>query len=134
MKSKDLLFLILYSIKDILLDIVRVLEALKKPQTWSFILYAALFLMAYYRKLTIINAVVIIGLILFIYIARQHKDPDFNKVIKEKAFLENDEDKIKDYYEAHKKQCYFTIPRKEPLSYEEYKEKELRNLEDREKV
>ena len=126
MKSKDLLFLIEYSIKDILFDVVRVLEALKKPKTWSFVLYATLFLMAYYRKLTAINAIVIISLILIIYIARQKKDPDFDKAVKEKAFLRNEEDKIKNYYETYKRQCYFTIPRKEPLSYEEYKEKELK--------
>ena len=131
MKSKDLLFLIEYSIKDILFDVVRVLEALKKPKTWSFVLYATLFLMAYYRKLTAINAIVIISLILIIYIARQKKDPDFDKAVKEKAFLRNEEDKIKNYYETYKRQCYFTIPRKEPLSYEEYKEKELKKIEEK---
>ena len=131
MKPKNLLFLIWYSVRDILLDIIRLIEALKKPKTWSFILYATLFLMAYYRKLTITNAIIIIFLILVIYIARQKKDPEFNKAVKEKAFIGNEEDKIQEYYETYKKQCYFTIPRKEPLSYEGYKQKELENIREK---
>ena len=129
MKFKGLLFLIWYSIKDILMGIVYLMESLKKPKTWSFILYAALFLMAYYRKLTIINAAVVIFLILVIYTARQNKDPEFNKAVREKAFLDNEEAKIQEYYETYKKQCYFTVPRKEPLSYEEYKQYEIKKIE-----
>ena len=129
MKFKELLYLIVYSLKSLLLDLINLLSALRHVKTWSFILYATLFLIAYYHKLTIINAVIIIGLILLIYIARQHKDPDFNTAVKEKAFLENDEEKIKGDYESYKKQCYFTIPKKEPLSYEEYKQRELKQLQ-----
>ena len=110
------------------MDIVRLMESLKKPKSISFILYAALFLMAYYRKLTITNAAVIILLILVIYTARQNKDPEFNRAVREKAFLGNEEAKIQEYYETYKKQCYFTIPRKEPLSYEDYKQKELNRI------
>ena len=105
MKLKDILFLLWYSIKDILMDFVRLLDELKKPRTWSFILYASLFLIAYYRKLTLTNAVIVLSLILLVYVVRQHKDPDFNKAVKEKAFLKNDDDKIKDYYEQYKRQC-----------------------------
>ena len=130
MTARDLLFLIWYSIRDIILDMLRFLEAFKSPKTWSFILYATLFLMAYYRKLTPKNAIIIIALILVVYVVRQHKDPDFNRAVKEKAFLRNDDDKIKRYYENYKKQCYFSVPRKEPLNYEEYKHKEVKKVQE----
>ena len=129
MKPKDLLFLVWYSIKDVLLDIVRFIEALKSPKTWSFVLYATLFLMLYYRKLTITSSIIIFSLILVIYIARQNNDPEFNRAMREAAFLNNEEDKISEYYENYKKQCYFTVPRKEPLNYDNYKEEELRKLQ-----
>ena len=128
MKPKDLLFLVWYSIKDILMDIFRFLEALKKPKTWSFILYSTLFLMAYYRKLTWANATIIISLIFLIYIIRQNKDTDFLKALKEKAFLNNNDGKIRPHYETYTKKCYFSVPRKEPLSYEEYKIEELKRI------
>jgi len=128
MKPKDLLFLVWYSIKDLLLDIFMFLEALKKPKTWSFILYATLFLVAYYRKLTWTNAGIIFSLIFLIYIIRQNKDTNFLKALKEKAFLDNDDKKIRSHYETYTKKCYFSVPRKEPLGYEEYKIEEVRRI------
>lgn len=129
MKLKDLLFLVWYSIRDIILDVMRFMDTLKKPKTWSFILYAALFLIAYYRKLTVWNATMVILLILVIYVIRQKNDPDFNKTVKENAFLNGEENKIKEYYDDYTRQCYFTIPRKEPLSYEDYKQQELKKIQ-----
>ena len=133
MNLKDLLFLVAYSIKDILLDVLRVLEILKKPQTWSFVMYVSLFLIAYYQKLTKVNAAVLLSLILVIYVVRQHKDPEFNRAVKDKAFLKNDDLKVMKYYEDYKKRCYFSVPRKEPLSYEEYQQKEVEEIKERKK-
>jgi chromate transport protein ChrA len=129
MKPKYFFYLVWYSIKSLVMDLLEIFSALKRPKTWSFILYATLFLMIYYRKLTWTNFIVIILLIFIIYTFRQNKEPFFLERIKEKAFLENDKEKIKDYYNKYCRGCFFQ--NKHPLKLDEFKAEELRRINER---
>jgi hypothetical protein len=126
MRIKELPYLVYDSIISILKDSLHVFTALKNPKTWSFILYATLFLMAYYRKLNKINSFIILTLILIVYISRRRFDPEYTETVKRRAFLKNDKDKISRYYEQYKRQCFFT--KTKPLPLEEYKKEEWRKL------
>jgi len=66
------------------------------------------------------------------YIARQNKEPEYNKALRERAFIRNDEIKIMQYYEKYKKQCFFS--KKEPLSYEDYKKDEIFKIEEKKHI
>lgn len=129
MKLKDILYLIWYSIKDLLIDLIELISALKKAKTWSFILYATIFLLAYYRSLTRTNAIIVIAFILILYIIRQHKEPNYNKSVKERAFRKHDDEKTRIYYEKYKNHCYYS--KKEIVDYEEYKKRELMKLDEK---
>ena len=125
MKS-NIIFLIWYSVKSLIMDLADLLSALKRAKTWSFILYATFFLAVWYKNYTLMK--IALPLILLLYIIRQDKEPDFQKAKKDRAFLRNDTKRIEGYYEKYKSACYFSRPRKEPLNYEDYKKEELRKL------
>lgn len=127
MRLKDIPYLVWYSIMDILADLFRYIESLKNPRTWSFILYAVLFIGAYYKQYTLIK--ISLPLILLIYIIRQRKEPEFNRKLRERAFLKNDDSKISSYYEEYKNYCFFS--RKDALSYEGFKKEEIQKITER---
>ncbi len=129
MGIKKIPYLIWFSAKSLVLDLVEFLGAFKRAKTWSFILYAGLFLIMYYKKLTQTNAIIIISLILIIYIIRQNKEPSYNKALKEKIFLKNDEEQIKVYYDKYKRQCFFA--KKEPLDYDNYRKEEIKKIHEK---
>ena len=127
MKLKELLYLVWYSIKSLFTDLLEFFSALKKAKTWSFILYATFFLGVYYRNYTVMK--IALPAILLLYILRQNKEPDYNKSVRDRAFQQGDDEKIKLYYDRYKKQCYYS--RKEPLSYDDYKKAEIRKLDEK---
>lgn len=127
MRFKDVLFLLWDSIKALFMDLVDLFGALKKAKTWSFILYATFILAVYYRNMTVIK--IALPLIILLYIARRSNEPEYMRAYKDRAFLNDDEEVIGEYYEKYKRQCFFT--NKEPLPYEEYKKEEIKKIQDR---
>lgn len=127
MKLKEIPYLVWFSAKSLVLDLVDLLSALKKAKTWSFILYSTFFLAVYYRQLDLMK--IALPLILILYIIRQHKEPNYNKSIRERAFRKNDNEKIEEYYEKYKKHCFYS--RKEFKDYDEYKKDEIKKLDEK---
>lgn len=130
MKLKETLYLLSYSIKSLFYDdLMEILDSLKKAKTWSMIMYSILFVGIYYRNMTLIT--LSLPFVILLYIVRQNKEPEYNRALREWIFRNNDEKGIMEYYEKYKKQCYFSIPKKEPLSLEEYKKDELKKFDAR---
>ena len=127
MKLKEIPFLIFYSFKSLVMDLVELAESFKKAKTWSFILYATFFLAVYYKQYTLMK--IALPIILILYVIRQDKEPEYNKELKEKAFLKGDDKEMLRYYQRYKKQCYFS--KKEALSYEDYKANEVKELKEK---
>lgn len=124
MGFKELTFLVYYSVKSLIVDLFEFLNSLKKAKTWSFILYATFFLGVYYKNYTVIK--IALPLILLLYIIRQNKEPDYNRVVREKAFMSGEDERIMVYYKKYCKQCFFANTT--PKSFEEYKVVETKKL------
>ncbi len=123
MKPKQMLFLAWYSVKSLLWgDLVSTLSILKRAKTWSYVFYAILFIMAYYGKLTLLNGFLVASAIFVLYMIRQRKEPEFNVLLTEQAFLQNDDEIIRKHYNRYVKECFYT--KHQPVEYEEYKKEE----------
>ena len=127
MTLKEMLYLLGYSIKHLLNDLVDFLLEFKKAKTWGFIFYFTL-VYAYFTNNIVLywTALPIIGLI---YVVRQHKEPRYHLELKKKALLTNNESEVRKYYESYKKNCFFS--NKNPMSYEAFKESELKKLQEK---
>jgi hypothetical protein len=126
MKIKNLPFLIWDSVKNILNDFFDYLALLKKPKTWSFILYATVFLMYYYGFKDTLTWVLVLLLIIIIYIIRRSHEADFTLSIKKRAFVKGNEEEMRGYYQTYKKDCFYR--KVVPLEYEEYKKQEKEKM------
>ena len=129
MKLKHIPYLVYDSLKSLVRELVELAASLKKAKTWSFILYATFFLAVYYEKYNIMK--IALPLILILYIVRRQKEPEFNTALKGRAFLNNIDSETQLYYEQYKKQTSFVFPRRESLSYEEYKREEIEKLKEK---
>lgn len=129
MNLKEFIYLIRYALASWFYDGVEFISMLKKARTWSYMLYGTIIVALYYNNLKIVY--IVLPLVFILYIVRQSKETKFNRDLKEKSFLENDEQKIKSYYETYKKQCFFSHPKREPLEYEDYKKYEINKINER---
>ena len=129
MKLKHIPYLVYDSLKSLVMDLVELAASLKKAKTWSFILYATFFLAVYYKNYIVMK--IALPLILVLYILRRQKEPEFGTTLRKRAFLRNNDKEIQEYYEQYKRQCYFTIPKRVPLSYEDYKREEIEKLKEK---
>ncbi len=129
MKIKHIPYLIYDSIKSLVMELVELANSIKKAKTWSFILYATFFLAVYFKQYTLMK--IALPLILVLYVMRRQKEPEFNLALKRRAFLTNNDEEIREYYKQYERICYFTFPRREPLSYEDYKKEEIEKLKER---
>jgi hypothetical protein len=129
MKLKEFIYLIKYSMSSWLDYGFGLISMLKKPKTWGYILYGTIMAAVYYDNWEII--VIAGSMVLVLYIIRQSKDPGFTQSLKDKAFIDNDEQKLKRYYDNYKKQCFFSQPKREPVSYEDYVKGELEKINEK---
>jgi len=129
MKLKHIPYLVYDSLKSLVMDLVGLAASLKKAKTWSFILYATFFLAVYYKNYIVMK--IALPLILILYILRRQKEPEFNTALRRMVFLTNNDKEIGVYYEQYKKQTSFVFPRRESLSYEEYKREEIEKLKEK---
>ena len=124
------LYFIYYSVKDIFIDIVNLLEDLKKPRMWSTILYVTFFIAAYKRDFKLMKWT--LPLIFIVYLIRQKKDTKWKGELFEKDLRRNiDSDIVKDHYKRYTKHCHFS--HKEPIRVDEWKLSEIKRLDEKRK-
>ena len=127
MNIKELAYLVWYSIKSLLGDFVNLLLEFKRPETWFYILMAAFMFAAYYREITVIKWLV--PLILIIYIIRHKQEGKYHTDLVEKAFLKGDDTILQEEYEKYIRDCFYK--KLSPYSYDEWKSKEKKEIENK---
>jgi len=121
---KNLLFLLSYSAKRLVKDLVDIVSLIKDSKTWSFILFATVVIAVYYQNILLVQ--IALPLMVLVYIVRIDKDPHYSFEVKKRAFINGDEERIQEYYYRYVKQCFFS--KAYPLGYEAYKKEEIRKL------
>lgn len=119
------LYSVWYSARQIGNDAVDLAKELKRPNTWSAILYVACFYAFMKRDLTLFTW--LIPAIVFVYVYRQRVDGRYRGELKKKAFLNNDKIVLEEEYEKYKRECHFT--KQVALDYTQWVETEKRKLE-----
>ena len=121
-KIKEFFYLIYFSARSLFIDdLIETLEELKKPKTWSSILYLVLFVGAYLRNWVLVK--IAFPLIILVYVVRQRVDGKYKTELYDKSFLNDDSKFIERAYEKYKRDClYKNIA---PLELEKWKEKEI---------
>ena len=126
MNPKEFVYLLWYSLKAFADEIVALILALKKPDTWFYLTIATFIITAYYRMF---DAMLwSIPIMIFIYIIRQKQEGIYKAKLKENAFLKGDENILQEEYEKYVRNCFYKIPKVSPLSYEELKQKEKEEI------
>ena len=119
------LYFIYYSVKELLMDIVNLIEELKKPRMWSAILYATFFVAAYARNFKLMRWT--LPLIFIMYLIRQKKERKYISELFEKDLKRSiDSNIVKEHYDIYKKQRYFA--HKEFLDFNDWKKIEIKKL------
>lgn len=127
MNLKELIFLLWYSLKAFTNEMISLIMAFKKPETWFYLAIATFIITAYYRKIGVM--LWSIPMMIIIYIIRQKQEGIYKAQLKEKAFLRGDEDILQEEYEKYIKNCFYKIPKVSPMSYDEWKLKEKEEIE-----
>lgn len=121
----------LYGIKELKNDFLEIIRLFKKPKTWSAILYATFLIAIYIRNYNLMWWT--IPLISLVYFIRNKRENLWKAELYEKDIKNNiDSDIVNEHYERYKKQCYFA--RKEFLSFDEWKQSEIKRLDERNKI
>lgn len=129
-KIYEALYPIYFGIKELIVDILSFIEELKKPRTWSAILYGTFFVAAWYKNFTLMKWT--LPLILIIYFIRQKKERRYIKDMYRRDLKNGiDSDIVKGHYERYVKQCGFS--HKERMPFGEWKQKELRGIDEKHK-
>lgn len=125
MRIKEVLFLLAYSAKSMFWgEPLEFISSLKKPRTWSYLLYATFLLSLWYRWFTImLFTLPCIGIV---YLITQHNDPDYHVALKRHAFIMNDRVIVRKEHEKYLRACRFN--NKPALSYDEFRREELRKM------
>lgn len=124
------LYFIYYSVKEIVLDVVNLIEEFKKPRMWSIILYATFFIAVYNRNIRLMWTT--LPFIFIVYLIRQKRDTKWRRELFEKDLRKNiDSDIVKKHYEHYKNHCRFS--RKEPIGLDEWKLSEIKKLDEKNK-
>lgn len=124
MNPKEFLFLVWYSLKSMVADLLSVLQTFKESRTWFFIAISLLFVGAYYQNFTLIKVALPAALIL--YIVRKRLEPGYDKAIRRRAFLSGDEAKMMEYYDKDRRARYFA--KQKFITFEEFKKQELKKI------
>ena len=125
MKLKEFLYLIKYSVKQLLLDFISIFHELKKPKTWLYVMVTFLFYGIYKNDVKIISwswPIVIV-----IYIIRQKIEADYRNDWFKNSLMHNiDNEIMSERYQTYKKKCIYS--KYEIKSYSDWKLEELKKI------
>lgn len=107
-------------IKDVPSNFFRLFKELKKPRSWSGLLYGSALYSVITGNLKLFKWLV--PMIAIIYYIRQRIDGEYRQGIYHRALKTDNDFILKDEYDKHVKKLYFM--KKKPESYDEWKEKE----------
>lgn len=121
MKIRELYYLIVYSIVSFISDILEIFSLIRKPQTWSYIVFFSIIIAGYYQKYKVVPYLIVS--MFLIKIIRDKKEGAYRKYIFDHD-IKNDIDStlVKESYRKYKQKE--EIIKKIPLSFEDWKAKQ----------
>lgn len=128
-KIQELVDLVIYSFKQVVLELGDMVKAFRKPRTWSFIFYMIFAYGLYHQDVKLILVSLVVIIVIYIFLQKIDGEYRNDKFVKDLT-LNRDTYIVKEYYRAYKKKNEIINKckdiSKEPLLYTEWKESELR--------